>query len=190
MMELLQIKPQIKNKTETIKAPQSPILLQNEIWQDLVDWIPSVQLASGLSLVNSQMHELCAKKMYEEGEHVVNEMSIDIDPYQNEQALNRMGRLRSLIALDIPADPDAEDDAEDGTGKDEDNSNEDQAKEEEEKLLVQRCLRNTRSFGLVQVPLPTTLPPKNILGFRKITIRLVLASEIENNHIYYLQPFE
>jgi hypothetical protein len=174
MTELLQIKPQIKNKTETIKAPQSPILspqspilLQNEIWQDLVDWIPSVQLASGLSLVSNQMHELCAKKMYEDGEHVVNEMSIDIDPYQN-------------------SDDEDEEDADDGTVEEEDDK--DQAKEEEEKLLVHRCLRNTRSFGLVKVPLPTTPPPKNILGFRKITIRLVLASKIKI--IYYLQPFE
>jgi hypothetical protein len=122
-----------------------------------VDWIPSVQLASGLSLVSNQMHELCSKKMYEEGEHVVNEISIDIDPYQNERN---------------------EEDEYDGTVEEEEDSNEDQAKEKEEKLLVQRCFRNTRSFGVIKVPLPTTPPPKNILGFRKITIRLVLAIEI------------
>ena len=159
-----------------VKKAHRKIHLQPEIWVDITHFIPFLQLANGLSLVNSQMHEICATKIYEENKRVVNQ--IGIEKWEKEAAEEDDCDYESIFTeSEMSYTEDEEEELmgrnelmkKNGGMKKKKNSKEDN----ENAARVKKCVWDSDYSELVEIPLAQVPPPPNIIGFRRINIRLV-----------------
>ena len=79
-----------KEKQEKQEEPQAekkrrPVELQTETFADIIPFIRFTSLASGLALVNHQLHSLRAPKLYEDNRRFVNMMAIEYKEGDDEE---------------------------------------------------------------------------------------------------------
>lgn len=129
---------------------QKKIKLGEDIWADVIKWIPLRNLSTGLSLTNRRLSTLCAHKLYETN-----------------------GRIVHMICLDPIGNPF-------GICSGKDSSWDLLWPSNKQNMIVRvRQMHSMKAFKSDVVEVPTGIPPPNIIGFCEIRIR-VLNPQILN----------